>query len=272
MLFAAVLHALAPSSFAGECPTKWKAAEVDTRLARAEETYVALEMDAFHAAMDDAAIMLPCVTDDVPPAMAARYHRLQGVVHFLAGDEVGAKLSFAAGRVVDPAYRFPDAMFHAAHALRVTYEGLPTKDGRTSTVAPPNKGHLSFDGTTSRKRPADRATIVQIYGPETAPQTTAYLLPKDPLPEYAHVPTKRVPMLIASAVALGAAGTLYGLAWSAHDSALDPSDTTMTNARLATLKDQSLVFTLASGGALLTGAGLAVVGVLPEPKPAGAKK
>ncbi|MBM4369249.1 MAG: hypothetical protein FJ102_23760 [Deltaproteobacteria bacterium] len=258
----AFLAAWSPAQAA--CATTYAPAEIESRLAAAEAAYVALDVDAFRAAAEEARLLLPCLAGALAPSVAARVHRVEGLRLYAGGDEAGARLSLLAARIADPSYRFPDELLDPAHALRVAYEAMPGVEGKLSPVPSPRHGTLVLDGLESRQRPGDHATVFQVLDEARAPLSTTYLRPGDPLPDYARRPPSQVPLLVGAGVAVLGAGVLYGLAWSAHDAALDPADTTLDAAGLDALQAQALAFTVASGGALALGVGLGVGGVLPE--------
>ncbi len=105
----ALLAAWSPAEAA--CTTSYAPAELEQRLGAAEAAYVALDVDAFRAAAEEARLLLPCLGGALAPSVAARVHRVEGLRLYAGGDEAGARLSMAAARRHMPALR------HAAERL-----------------------------------------------------------------------------------------------------------------------------------------------------------
>jgi hypothetical protein len=249
---------------AAACPTTWPAATLNERLAAAEAAYSALDTEGFQRAVEDTKLMLPCSSTLIDPALAARYHRIEALRLFVQGHEAEATESLAAAKVLEPEYRFPAEMFDASHAFRVQYDAQRSTEGKTVSVPPARKGAVAFDGVRSRRRPVERATVVQILDEHDVPASTTYLTSGAAMPAYSQGSPSQVPLLIGAGLSVAASAVLYGLAWTANDSALDPADSTLTNARLEQYQSDTLILSLCSGGALLAGVGLTIGGVLPE--------
>jgi hypothetical protein len=65
-------------------------AALDAQLVASEAAYKGVDVPRFEDAMDEGSLMLTCVADDVPPSVAARYHRLRGIRAFLKRDTEAA--------------------------------------------------------------------------------------------------------------------------------------------------------------------------------------
>ncbi|MFZ5479316.1 MAG: hypothetical protein ACOZNI_21300 [Myxococcota bacterium] len=257
-----VLLALAASASAADCLALTHAADLAARLDAAEAAYVATEEEAFERALQEAALFLPCTAEPIPPELAARYHRFEGLRLFAAGDTAAATAALRAARVLDPRYRFPDEILPPNHTLRRAYDGLELAEGATRRAIPPRGGAaLYFDGVKSLDRPEERASVLQIVGDDGQAVTTRYLYPGQPLPPYEKVPQARNRLLAGSAVAVVAASVTYGLAWRAHDRFYD-EDAELSRGRLEGLQQETVVFTVASGALFTVGLGGGVAAFL----------
>jgi hypothetical protein len=237
------------------CLSASAVAELEERLASAEKAYIDLDAAGFGRALDDARLLLPCLGDVASPAIAAHYHRLEGVRLYAAGQQDQALAAMRAARVLDPGYRFPDELLPPDHALRQAFEALDPSEGRTDRPPQPRDGELAFDGTRTPRRPLDRATLVQLVDPAGSVSQTAWLAPGAPLPAYRARPRTRDRLLLASSALLAASAGFYGWAWTTHAPFADPSVTDL--AELETLQAESRGLTAASGATL----GLGLTGV-----------
>jgi hypothetical protein len=249
------LASLVPSVAFAACLTTSDSAELAERLTAAEAAYVALDADTFGRALDDATLLVPCLSDVPSRDLAARMHRLDGLRLFAAGDNEAALASMQAARILDPGYRFPEEMLPADHALRVAYEGLPTEEGDVTRPPQPVDGTFVFDGVEQPWRPVDRATLYQLVeGPSVS--TTRLLGPEEELPPYRAKPRARNRLLVGSGILLGLSGLFYGLAWSANDQFWD-TDGDATISDYESLQARSRTYTALSATSL----GLSVGGV-----------
>ncbi len=258
-LLLSALAAVSPSLAHAGCLTTSRTGELTERLSAAEAAYADLDPERFGRALDDATLLLPCLTDVPSPELAARVHRLTGLRLYAAGENELALASMQAARVLDPAYRFPDETLPADHALRVAYEALPTVDGDDFRPPQPIDGAFVFDGVEQPRRPLDRSTLFQLVEEQGSVQTTRMLEPGEPLPAYRAKPRLRNRLLVGSAIFVGASAGLYALAWSTHQEFYDPEgDPTMSE--LESLQAQSRTYATLSAvsfGVGITGTVLA---------------
>lgn len=245
-------------ALAADCLAPSVAADISARLDAAEAGYIALDETRFVDSLDDAALVLPCVTDTITRDQSARYHRFEGLRLYTVGDKRTATLALRASRVIEPRYRFDDALLPKEHELRREYDALPLAEGTVATVARPKRGSLRFDGTATQARPTERATIFQLLDAEGKVLDTAYVYPGQPLPRYDAVPRTRNALLGASAGAVVLAGVFYGLAWGANAQFNDTTNTAITYDELKDLQGQTVAFTAVSGGLLAVAAGTGV--------------
>lgn len=227
-------------------------AEIEVRLQQAETAWAALDGDAFTTALDDAALLLPCLTEVAPPAFAARYHRMIALRTWGTGDVERASWSMQAARTLDPAYAFPDELLAPNHDLRLAYATLPVGTGPTHHPARPRGGRLWFDGL-GPDGPTDRATLVQVQARDGSLQTRL-LRPGDALPPYDAVPRSRNALLAVSGALLAGAAGFYGAAWATHGAFYAP-DARHDVADLERIAARSQVYTGLAVGAAAIGLG-----------------
>src|SRR5204863_74020 len=82
----------------------------EASLREAESAWSALAVQRFDGVMDSVALTLPCLDAVVTPSVASRYHLLQGLRLYAAGDERRAVLAFAAARWADRDATVSDAL------------------------------------------------------------------------------------------------------------------------------------------------------------------
>jgi len=205
-----------PTAHAQDCPAANNPEQIEARLHTAQDALKSLESEAFSLAMEEISLMLPCLDAQPDPALTAELHRLRGIELYASGKADAANHAFLASKVLAPEYAFPQDMFSEGHALIDLWTNI-TPTGAAHTRAPvPKKSTVSFDGTLTRDRPSDRATLFQHLTLEGEVQTTQYLMPKDSLPTYASVPRQRNRLIAASIATTLAAGTSYAVAWQAR--------------------------------------------------------
>lgn len=203
IVLVALLSLTAPAR-AAECARRPPAAEIAGALDAAEAAYGALDVDAYARAMDEAALALPCLGEPVAPALAARYHRMQGLRLFLEKDREAAVATFGAARALEPDYAFPEALVPAGHPVRADYAAMDVAARRDERVPEPLEGELRFDGTAGTMRPADRPTVVQLLAPTGDVTASAWVRAGDPLPAYAGKPLPDPDRRRAARIAVGA--------------------------------------------------------------------
>lgn len=182
----ALLSMLVVASASEVCPEAFSLSDWTRDLDRAEDRFAELEVGAFHAAMDAAAVRLPCLAEAVPPSLAARYHRLVGVALYARDDEEGARLAFAASRFVAPDADLEARLLPEGHEARTLF-ATATTPGERERVPGPAEGALLFDGTPSLERPLDRPTVAQVLGPDGTVRASGYLGVGDALLPYTPV-------------------------------------------------------------------------------------
>ncbi|MCB9763429.1 MAG: hypothetical protein H6739_26920 [Alphaproteobacteria bacterium] len=215
------------SAGAESCAGDRSAEDISALVDQAEQSFGDFDVEGFGEALDEASLVLPCLAEPLPPALAARYHRAQGLRQFVAESEDRAARSFAAARTIEPEYSFPETLLPKGHAVRQLYVAVPLENGETETLPHPKEGELLLDGTAGDARPMSWPVILQHVDDAGAVQVTAYLYPEDALPPYEmkRPPIAALPFIKTraqlgfSAGAIGgavAAGALYGAAAAAR--------------------------------------------------------
>jgi hypothetical protein len=226
-----------PAARAEDCLSLHSPTQVDSRLTQAEQALKALDAEAFSLAMEDAAIMLPCLGAVPPRALAARLHRLRGIELYSAGKEDSARQALRAAKVLEPDFGFAEDLFPQGHALPDFWAELPVEQPQDIGAPVPQDATVHFDGARSLKRPTDRATLFQHLSRQGRVRTTRYLMPSDPLPLYASIPRQRNRLIAVSIVTGLAAGGTYALAWQNRQRFME-DDASRTKAELSTLKSR----------------------------------
>lgn len=166
------------------CAAPAHVADVEAAMGEAETAY-GKDLPAFQAASTRAFALLPCVADAIEPSVAARYHRVVGLVAYVARDPASEISAFAAARSVDPAYSFPETMVPAGNPLRQDYLAVDVSGTASTAVPAPATGEVRLDGKAAAARPAEWPTLFQLVGIDGHVLTSAYLLASDPLPAFA---------------------------------------------------------------------------------------
>jgi hypothetical protein len=163
------------------CPAPLAFEALDANLREAESAWGALDVQRFDGVMDSVALTLPCLEAVVTPSVASRYHLLQGLRLYAAGDERRAELAFAAARWADREATVSLALVPEGHAIHELFVSLPVDGADTEPLPTPRGVRLVLDGTERSVRPNDWPTLFQIEGSEVE---TVYLLPGEPTPAY----------------------------------------------------------------------------------------
>ena len=223
ILLACFVGAAMGADPASACPSAVAPDAWSATVSRAEASFAARDEPGFDAAMSAAAADVPCLGAVVPPALAARYHRLVGLRLYARGDLAGATLAFAAARAVDPFGALPSALLPPGHEARALSASAATP-GVVQSAAPVAAGNLYFDGGRTLDRPVDRPTLaqVEVHGRVSA---SGYLAPEDPLPVYpaaSRHPTAHWVTGAAGVVLAAVSAVCYGLALADADTLEGP--------------------------------------------------
>lgn len=172
---------LTPRALAAPCsitPT-----QLSERVDLAEQAYGLLDVEKFSESMQEASLMLPCMSAVVPPGLAAHYLRILGVQYFLGHANERADQVFSAARSIDPAYVFPESLVPVDHPLRAHYAAVALSSLHAAPVPKPLDSTLYFNGAAATERPGWPA-IVQVVDASAAVKSTAILFREDGLPAY----------------------------------------------------------------------------------------
>lgn len=209
--------ALLSTAFGLECPERLTREDLSTELTKAETAYGTLDTMAFRDRMNGlAGLLLPCMGDLVPPDLAARTHRVMALQQLELGNPTAADAAVAAIKHVDPALPLPPEWLPPEHPLR---SAMAAAEAPAFGKAPePRVGALAFDGTNGRLRPRGVPTIAQVFDASGVAQSTLYLGPEDPLPEYAAIPRRRNTLIAAGSGSLGAGVAMIGMSYLQYTS------------------------------------------------------
>ena len=155
-------------------------AQLVATMDQAEVAFAALDLSSFQTAMDLAVFSVACLNDPLRPQDAARFHRLQGLRQFVAGEEQGARASFRSARSAQPEYSFPTSLVPAGHAIRDLYVRSPPSSLKIPAPVPQN-GELWIDGEPSELWDNQSPALLQVIS-DGAVISTHYMLPGDALP------------------------------------------------------------------------------------------
>lgn len=250
------------------CARRVPVPEWVAQMEAAEAAYAGLDVDGYGNAMDEAALVLPCLDAPVEPAQAARWHRLQGLRLFLARDRDRAVRAFGAARALDPGYTFPEVLIPAGHPARSDYATMDVSAPRDERVPEPFEGELRFDGTAGVMRPADRPTVAQRLDGGGTVAATAWLEPGEPLFPYEGRPVpapRRFDPRFAVGAGAGAAAIGSGVLYlaAARDAArFDTYDANRSQGELDELRGRAngqVIASTALGALALAGVATLVV-------------
>jgi hypothetical protein len=217
---------------------------VTQALLESETAFAARDLPTFNAAIERAESALPCVSNVVVPALAARMHLVEGLRWFVTSTGEGdssssrAKTAFAAYRMLEGAETEPPALIPTdiTHPLRQAFFAAPLNAAAAVPVPPvaSQQGALRFDGAAVHARPTDRPTVFQRLDGSARVRSTVYLWPEDPLPAYPQAQSETVGLSpgrkaawwlggigLASLATAGGAGGYYAYAFGVGDCSSD---------------------------------------------------
>ena len=141
------------------CPRD-AAPELPARVADLESAFDAVDEEAFLAAalrFDDA---LACVRSELTGPVLAAVHRGRALTAYFDRELVASEKSWAAVKVLDPAFRAPDTWMAPGSELRALFDGAPANATRTGFTRVP-AGGWKVDGQPSAGVPDARAFYLQ---------------------------------------------------------------------------------------------------------------
>ncbi len=164
------------------CDEATSSSDLSRQVEAAEQAYGDLDIDGFIAATDTLAAALPCLSEPVTRSTAANVHRVVGLRAFVDKDGENAKLAFAAGRAIQPDYRFPDTLIPPGNPILSDYEAIPLSiESRTTPPDLASEGAWRFDGQDGVERPTTWPTVAQALDARGAVKGSVYLWPGDTL-------------------------------------------------------------------------------------------
>jgi len=166
------------------CPELTLGSSLRSAAERAEEAFGATKVTEFQAAIAELDGLVPCLMEPVDPELAALVHRMKGLGAFIERDQDRAREAFAAARVLEPEYAWPETLIPWGHPLLGVYQALEVENAAFETANTPAAGWVYMDGRPSEPRPLEWPAILQVSDAEGAVQLSAYLWPGDPLPDY----------------------------------------------------------------------------------------
>jgi hypothetical protein len=159
-----------------------------TALDAATTAFGALEIEAFQEAHSEAAQHVDCLAEPLSRSTAAQFHRVAGLAAFLERRSDDATASFAAARLIEPAYLFPVDLVPTGNPILQAYEARDPKASPTEPVAAPAVGSVTIDASSVLLRRAQHPTIVQQLDGRGAVVDTWLLGPGEPMPAMAPPP------------------------------------------------------------------------------------
>ena len=254
---------------ASDCPAPATTIEVVVRLDAAEQAYADLDVEAFGRSLDEAALLLPCLSEPVTSTFAARLHRDMGLRLFVTREREMASRAFAASRFADENSTFSEDLIPAGHAIHALWETWDVSSGQFERVREPVSGRLLFDGVEGLERPKTWPALVQLLDAEDTVTISAYTFPEDPMPVYEGKPlpvaeagggrslSPKVVLLTSAGVSAIASGVLYTMA-AGSAATFDEyhSDWELADVKAQRRKTNTLVGVSVGAGLLAVGTGV----------------
>ncbi len=203
-----------------------------------------------------------CIDQVIPKSLAARYHRMRGILADPLGtgaDRSSFIPALRTAKTLSPGLTIDDGLLPSDHSVRVAFEALGDQELETARVRTPRTGKLAFDGAISLDRPVNGATVFQRIDAEGTIIETVWLDPTAELPSYQVKPVMRTVLFVSAALLGGTAGGLYVGAVASESALLEnpPRDPSSSIRRTNGLFLSSVVVALVAGG---TAAGGVAVG------------
>ncbi|MFT4626831.1 MAG: hypothetical protein ACI8PZ_005511 [Myxococcota bacterium] len=180
-----MILSLAVAALAADCPAPVSAEELVGKLVDAESAYEGLDVALFRDAMDEVALMLPCLDGVLATRQTSRLHTLAGLARFVAGQEERAQQAFAAARATASGAEVLARLMPEGHGVWEVYGAIPLNAAPHAHLPAPDGGTVYLDGTETLQRPERWATLFQHTSGDDI--TSAYLFPGDAAPPYASV-------------------------------------------------------------------------------------
>jgi len=225
----------------------------------AEQALAAADADAYRTAHDTMVGMVPCLGRMLSTPTAAELHRTGGVRAFLDRDLERARIRFAAARLLDPDYEWPDALLPPSHPIRTAYMEESLRGRMFDVPKRPRRGVVAVDGRIGEGRLEGLPATFQLIDNNGEAELSVLLDPFDDFPTYPQAASRSVrPTTIASIAAAVGAGVLFGAAWNARQKY---NDLDTPYEELDSRRAQVIGFTIGSiaFGGIAVGTGVAAV-------------
>ncbi len=164
------------------------AEEVVMALESAERAFEERDKAAVREAGAEARQALPCVRETITPGLAARYHRVEGLVGFLDKDDTRAGAAFGAARLTEPGFVLPSTWAPQGHPLQGVYTLFDLEAASHTPVPVPGSGRLHLDGRQASERYTDLPAVLQVFDDAGAVTATSWLPSGAPVPYVAPAP------------------------------------------------------------------------------------
>lgn len=284
------LARIAAAAPVSECAETYDTPALIEAIDSAMNGFGAMDEAGFAASRTIVFLRIHCNTDTFDLPTIGAVHRVEAMNAFLAGDIRRMAQSLAGMLHTDPGYQFPVSVVPEGHALRqqLAPASRLLREGGTRLLGQPAKGWFELDGEHSRVAPAARAALGQQRDANGAVVETRYLWPDEdlgnwgpsaisvadattirpqaavppPMPEPKRPKPKAdsdgpsVPLLVATAAAVAAAGGLYG--YSVYTRVAFESDERFSESNLAAMRTATNGTLIGSGVCAAAALGLGV--------------
>lgn len=212
------------------CPVERTLAELGAALDEVEAQW-GNDPQAFEAAIATQRSIVTCLGRKVSSELAARVHRAEGLVAFVARDSEAAQRAFAAARAADPTLSLPASMAPEGGPLSAAWSALPVVD-RSVGLPMAADGELALDGSYrwsaapggdrwQALAPAERPFVLQAVTTDEVALWTAWVPDSSRLPDYRReldddAPGARWAWWAAGGAAV-AGGAVLGAAYAADE-------------------------------------------------------
>lgn len=175
---------LSSLAFAQETPCAATPEDIDLSLQDAESAYEMGDEPGAAVALKRAELTLPCLSAVLPSPVAARFHRVHGLVAYISGDELSAALSFGAARLLEPSYAWPESVVAPGADLLTVYAAYNVGKVKKLKVPAPPEGALYLDGQPAKKRAQGMPVLLQLADGAGTVVRTAWLAGEEPIPSW----------------------------------------------------------------------------------------
>ena len=134
------------------CPAT--SGDLAVALGRADDAWVAMDLDGFNRAAEEARETLSCLSLPVTPADAAAFHRMEALAAWVRKDRDATVAAFRAVVEVQPDYAIPETVAPPGNPLHAAFEEARHEDRQHRHRS---HGALAEPGGLPRTAPAPRA-------------------------------------------------------------------------------------------------------------------